>query len=116
MKAILVAALLVCLLAIHSDAYLYHRNYRIRMSWRRTTSCIYRAARRLSFCYGVRSRFRYYRFGKREIENADENAENTELPENEDLISARNVMEPFMDDDEGGKAASKKGLRQPTDA
>ncbi|XP_067675783.1 uncharacterized protein [Haliotis asinina] len=109
MKAILVAALLVCLLAIHSDAYLY-RHYRIRMYWRRTTSCIFRAARQLSYCYGVRSRFRNYRFGKREIENADENAEN------EDLISARNVMEPFMDDDEGGKAASKKGLRQPTDA
>ncbi|XP_046585577.1 uncharacterized protein LOC124292501 isoform X2 [Haliotis rubra] len=118
MKVILVAALLVCLLAIHTDAiysYRHYRNYRIRMYWSRTTSCIYRAARRLSRCYGVRSRFQYYH-GKRGIENADENAdENTEQPENDDLISARDVMETVMDE-QGGNAGSKSGLRQLTEA
>ncbi|XP_046370977.1 uncharacterized protein LOC124145262 [Haliotis rufescens] len=116
MKLILVAALLVCLLAIHADGQRHYSPYRIRMYWRTTTSCIYRAARVLSRCPGVRSRFRYRRFnGKREIENADENADQSE--NDEQLISARDLFETADGGSHGGNSArSTGGIRQPTDA
>ncbi|XP_071114204.1 uncharacterized protein [Haliotis cracherodii] len=117
MKLILVAALLVCLLAMHADGLYGYNNYRIRMYWRTTTSCIYRAARVLSRCPGVRSRFwsRGFR-GKREIENADENAD--QLENDEQQISARDLFEEANEGSQGGNGAgsAKKGIRQPTDA
>ncbi|XP_071115261.1 uncharacterized protein [Haliotis cracherodii] len=114
MKLILVAALLVCLLAIHADGQ--YSNYRIRMYWRTTTSCIYRAARALSRCPGVRSRFWYRGFsGKREIDDADENADQSE--NDEQLISARDLFETADGASHGGNGAgSTGGIRQPTDA
>ncbi|XP_046370979.2 uncharacterized protein LOC124145265 [Haliotis rufescens] len=110
MKLILVAALLVCLLAIHADGRYNYRHYRIRMSWRRTTSCILRAARQLSHCYGVRSRFRYY--GKREIDNADENAD--QLENDEQHISARDLFEEADEGSQGGNGSGSS--KKATDA
>ncbi|XP_046359232.1 uncharacterized protein LOC124137109 [Haliotis rufescens] len=109
MKVILVAALLVCLLAIHADGlrlyYHHYRNLRIRLSWRRTTSCIYRAARTLSRCQGVTSRFRYY-LGKRAIENEDAN---NDQMENDELVSARDLYEAANEVGHKGNSAGSSG-------
>ncbi|XP_071083121.1 uncharacterized protein [Haliotis cracherodii] len=113
MKVILVAVLLVCLLAIHADGQLYYyRNFRIRMSWTTTTSCIYRTAKILSRCPGVRARFLYYR-GKRAIENEEANDDQME---NDELVGARDLYEAANESGQKGNSAGSSGsLRKPAE-
>ncbi|XP_046544488.1 uncharacterized protein LOC124254686 [Haliotis rubra] len=112
MKLILVAALLVCLLAINSDKLHTRSSPFYWMFWRSTTLCIKSAAGHLSKCPGVQTNFQHNwdPLGKRAVE--DKEGDDDQL-ENEDLVSARDVYEAVDAVDKADN--SIHSIRQPTE-